>query len=393
LDTNITRTFAALSATNEAILYAKSPEQLYEQVCKAAFSCGDFLATAVFLLEAGTDKLRLAVGFGDDIKRLRAIDVSVVAGTPEGSGVCGQAFRDQKLCARNDYLNDDGSLAWRQGARAANVGAAAALPLTCNGRSVGVLVVTRREAGSLDEQILSLLARLSANISYALDNLDHEASRRRLSRMLAALSATNEAIVRAKSRDELFEFVCEAAVQGAKFNSASVALVWPGSDLFHVVASSGADSRGMKSRKFATTPTTPEGCGLAGTAFRTRQPCFSNDYLADDRFLPWREDAIRIGVASAAVMPLVDDGRSRGVLIFNSTERDTFTPEMIELLWRLAENVSFALNNFDRIDEKSRIEEQRERVTRMLAALSATNEAIMRAKSRPELFELVCVLL
>lgn len=390
MDTNITRTFAALSATNEAILYAKSPEQLYEQVCKAAFSCGDFLATAVFLLEAGTDKLRLAVGFGDDIKRLRAIDVSVVAGTPEGSGVCGQAFRDQKLCARNDYLNDDGSLAWRQGARAANVGAAAALPLTCNGRSVGVLVVTRREAGSLDEQILSLLARLSANISYALDNLDHEASRRRLSRMLAALSATNEAIVRAKSRDELFEFVCEAAVQGAKFNSASVALVWPGSDLFHVVASSGANSRGMKSRKFATTPTTPEGCGLAGTAFRTRQPCFSNDYLADDRFLPWREDAVRIGVASAAVMPLVDDGRSRGVLIFNSTERDTFTPEMIELLWRLAENVSFALNNFDRIDEKSRIEEQRERVTRMLAALSATNEAIMRAKSRPELFELVC---
>lgn len=244
MDTNITRTFAALSATNEAILYAKSPEQLYEQVCKAAFSCGDFLATAVFLLEAGTDKLRLAVGFGDDIKRLRAIDVSVVAGTPEGSGVCGQAFRDQKLCARNDYLNDDGSLAWRQGARAANVGAAAALPLTCNGRSVGVLVVTRREAGSLDEQILSLLARLSANISYALDNLDHEASRRRLSRMLAALSATNEAIVRAKSRDELFEFVCEAAVQGAKFNSASVALVWPGSDLFHVVASSGADLGG-----------------------------------------------------------------------------------------------------------------------------------------------------
>jgi diguanylate cyclase (GGDEF)-like protein len=390
LDTNITRTFAALSATNEAILYAKSPEELYEQVCKAAFSSGDFLATAVFLLEMGTDKLRLAVGFGDDIKRLGTIDVSVIAGTPEGSGVCGQAFRDQKLCARNDYLNDQGSLAWRQGARAAQVGAAAALPLTCNGRSVGVLVVTLREAGSLDEQILSLLTRLSANISYALDNFEREASRTRLSRMLTALSATNEAIVRAKSREELFELVCEAAVQGAKFNSASVALVGAGSDIFHIAASSGADSAGMKSRKFAITPTTPEGRGLAGTAFRTRQPCFSNDYLADERSLLWREDAIRIGVASSAVMPLVDGGISRGVLIFNSTERDTFTPEMIELLHRLAENVSFALGNFDRMDEKSRIEEQKERVTRMLTALSATNEAIMRAKSRTELFELVC---
>src|SRR6201995_2121734 len=101
----MTRTLAALSATNEAILYAKSPEQLYEQVCKAAFSGGDFLATAVFLQQPGTDRLKLATGFGDDIERLRTIDVSIVAGTPEGSGVCGQAFRDQTLCASNDYLN------------------------------------------------------------------------------------------------------------------------------------------------------------------------------------------------------------------------------------------------------------------------------------------------
>ena len=96
METNITRTFAALSATNEAILYAKSPEELYGQVCEAAFSSGDFLATAVFLLEAGTDMLRFAAGFGEDIKRLRRIDISIVADTPEGSGVCGQAFRDQQ---------------------------------------------------------------------------------------------------------------------------------------------------------------------------------------------------------------------------------------------------------------------------------------------------------
>ena len=145
METNITRTFAALSATNEAILYAKSPEELYEQVSKAAFSSGDFLATAVFLLEAGTEMLRFAAGFGEDIKRLRRIDISIVANTPEGSGVCGQAFRDQKLCISNDFLNDPRSLAWRQGACDGHVGAAAALPLTCNGQSVGVLLVTMRE--------------------------------------------------------------------------------------------------------------------------------------------------------------------------------------------------------------------------------------------------------
>ena len=77
-------------------------------------------------------------------------------------------------------------------------------------------------------------------------------------------------------------------------------------------------------------------------------------------------------------------------MLFISSEKDTFTPEFAELLQRLADNVSFALENFDRADEKARTEEQKERLTRMFAALSATNEAIMRAKSRAELFDLVC---
>src|SRR5260370_7272101 len=74
--------------------------------------------------------LRVAAGFGDDIKRLRAIDISIAADTPEGTGVCGQAFRDQKTCISNDYLNDRRSLAWREGANRAHISPPAAPPLT-----------------------------------------------------------------------------------------------------------------------------------------------------------------------------------------------------------------------------------------------------------------------
>jgi len=97
LKTDIARTFAALNATNEAILYAKSSEELYEKVCEAAFSSGDFLAAAIFLLDPETNLLRFAAGCGDDVARLRSVDISIVANTPEGSGVCGQAFRDQQV--------------------------------------------------------------------------------------------------------------------------------------------------------------------------------------------------------------------------------------------------------------------------------------------------------
>ena len=149
METNTARTLAALNATNEAILYAKSPEELYQKVCEAAFSSGDFLAATIFLHEPGTGLLRFAAGLGEDSVRLRSIQISVAADTPEGSGVAGQAFRDRKICIANDFLNDARSLAWRKGASAGHVGAAAAMPLTCNGNCVGVLMVTKREPGSL----------------------------------------------------------------------------------------------------------------------------------------------------------------------------------------------------------------------------------------------------
>ena len=45
-------------------------------------------------------------------------------------------------------------------------------------------------------------------------------------------------------------------------------------------------------------------------------------------------------------------------MIFMAIEKDTFTPEFAELLQRLADNVSFALENFDRADEKTKADER-----------------------------------
>ncbi len=250
MKTDIARTFVALNATNEAILYAKSPEELYAKVCEAAFSVGDFLAVAVFLLDAETSLLRFAAGFGDDVPRLRSIDISIVAGTPEGSGVSGQAFRDQKICVSNDFLNDARSLPWREGAKAGRIGAAAALPLIRNGESVGVLLVSRCEPHSIDEQIVAMLERVSANVSFALDNFEHEAARksgervmRRLNRMFGAISATNEAILRAKTEQELYQRVCDAAVYNGKSAATVVLLAQPDSIWLKPVAGDGRHRR------------------------------------------------------------------------------------------------------------------------------------------------------
>ena len=397
MKTDIARTFAALNATNEAILYAKSPEELYEKVCEAAFSCGDFLAAAIFLLDPETNLLRFAAGCGDDIARLRSIDISIVANTPEGSGVCGQAFRDRQVCVSNDFLNDPRSLAWRAGAKAARVGAAAALPLTCNGHSVGVLVVTRHEARSIDGQIVSMLQRVSANVSFALDNFDHEAARksgeramRRLNRMFGAISATNEAILRAKTEQELYQRVCGAAVNSGKSAATVVLLAQPGSTWLKPVAGTGEIVEQIKQSMHSIDPDSTYGNGVCGRAFRTQKPCVNHDILNSTQGHPWQETALETGVTACVAVPLIKSGQSVGVLMFFVGKSWAEDEEIVALMARIAENVSFALENFERASEKAKADAQKERLARMLSALSTTNEAIVRATSRAELFELVC---
>jgi diguanylate cyclase (GGDEF)-like protein len=397
LETSIASTFAALSATNEAILYAKSPEELYRQVCEAAFSSGDFLATAIFLLEPETSMLRFAAGFGEDIVRLRAIDISILADAPEGSGVGGQAFRDQKICISNDFLNDARSLAWRHGARDGHVGAAAALPLMCNGRSVGVLLVTRREAGSLSAQIVALLERMSANIAYALDNFDREAARksgeramRRLNRMFGALSSTNEAILRAKTEQELYQLVCDAAVHSGNSIATVVLLAEPDSIWLKPVAGTGKAIDQITPTRFSIDPDNRYGKGISGEAFRTQKACVNSDFPNTTKGGPWQQAQSETGVVACVALPLIKAARSVGVLLFFVSKSWALDEEIVALLTRMAENVSFALDNFDRADAKAKADEQGDRLTRMYAALSATNEAIMRAKTREQLFELAC---
>jgi diguanylate cyclase (GGDEF)-like protein len=47
-----------------------------------------------------------------------------------------------------------------------------------------------------------------------------------------------------------------------------------------------------------------------------------------------------------------------GVLLFTASEKHVFSADLVELLAKLAENISFALDNFDRADEKATADER-----------------------------------
>ena len=178
--------------------------------------------------------------------------------------------------------------------------------------------------------------------------------------MFAALSATNEAIMRAKIAGRAVRTGVRGRGEGGKFTSTSI----DSGQSATAISSTSWPWRGRRRRRrrtvrISTNAAHPEGRGLTGTAFRSRQALHQQRLSGRPAMsVLSMPSSAAMEQRSGAAFPLLVRGQAVGVMLFLSAEKDTFTPEFAELLQRLADNVSFALENFDRADEKTRADER-----------------------------------
>ncbi len=181
--------------------------------------------------------------------------------------------------------------------------------------------------------------------------------RARLMRMISVLSETNEAILRAETPEKLFSLVCEAAASGGKFTFTNVLFADSASPYLKVIAAAGPSAVVSKYAQPAVQPFVRAAQDeLAEAAFRTGEPSISNDYLVEQRHSAFYEMSRAAGTKSAAALPVFSSGKTIGCLLLMSEEPNTFTPDFVELLERLAGNVSFALENFEKAAEREQAE-------------------------------------
>jgi diguanylate cyclase (GGDEF)-like protein/PAS domain S-box-containing protein len=183
-----------------------------------------------------------------------------------------------------------------------------------------------------------------------------EISAQRFSRMYAAINGTNEAILHASTPSELYQQVCEVAVSGGQIINASILLPDAETEWACIAAVAGEGADTLRSIRISFDANRPEGQGLVGAAFREKRPVVSNDLIGGARVPPWRITADQLKLASGAALPLIRNGQSVGVLLLYSREKFAFDEQIIELLERMAQNIVFALGNFDRAIEKQQAE-------------------------------------
>jgi len=197
-----------------------------------------------------------------------------------------------------------------------------------------------------DEQgVVSGTAGIARDIT---ERREAEENIARLSNFYAALSQTNEAIVRCKSKQELFDEVCRVAVVYGKLAAAVIREVPEGSTEAKVVAHYGLDEYGGVSLRIVTDPAMPEGRGPTGSTLREGWPHISNDFLHEPDSNAWREYAERNHLLAVAAYPLFCEEQVAGAISLYADREGFFDAPLLSLLQEMATDISFALDNFER---------------------------------------------
>ncbi len=174
----------------------------------------------------------------------------------------------------------------------------------------------------------------------------------RLSRLYAALSQCNQAIVRCREANELFASICRDAVKFGGMKLAWIGQPDAAGQMVQPVAWFGDGADYLQGVGVSLDPADPASHGPVGTAMREDRPCWSQDFQNDPSTAPWHARARRYGWAAVASLPLKQKDRVVGAFSVYSDVVDAFDEPAKALLAEMAMDISYALDRL--ADERER---------------------------------------
>jgi len=165
----------------------------------------------------------------------------------------------------------------------------------------------------------------------------------RLNRVNDIIRSIDQELVKASSRSEIDEVVCEQLAHVGPYELAWIGHHDPVSQTITPRESAGT-AQGYLDDISISTDESPQGQGPTGTAVRTVETQVVNDILEDRSFEPWRQDALNRGYHATTALPLVYGDTLYGVLNVYAGEPGVFDGLERAVLDELADNIAYAIN-------------------------------------------------
>jgi diguanylate cyclase (GGDEF)-like protein/PAS domain S-box-containing protein len=179
----------------------------------------------------------------------------------------------------------------------------------------------------------------------------------RLTKLYAALSQCNQAIVRCADETELFPQICQEAVTFGGMKMAWIGMLDEADGLLKPVAAFGTGTEYLDGIVISIEGDQVTGHGPSGTSVRENRPVWCQDFARDPSTAPWHERGAKFGWASSASLPLHRKGVVVGALTLYSGEVHAFDEAEQNLLVEMAMDISFALDRFEDEARRNRLED------------------------------------
>ncbi|NHN61283.1 MULTISPECIES: GAF domain-containing protein [Halorussus] len=257
-----------------------------------------------------------------------------------GEGIVGTAFAEGEALHFDNAWDDP--RAHENGAE--GIRAFGAFPLG----DWGVMTVASRAVGAFDDYEMDLVRVLAANAEVALNRAAREAELAdqrcqlaELDRINAVIRDVDQLLVRAATREEILQAVCDRLAESDQYQFAWTGETMAGSDWAEPTTWAGAGEGYLDEIK-AMHEETPR--GPAQIAVETGEVQVVQSVPEDDEFAPWREAALERGYQSAAALPLRYRETVYGVLCVYADRANAFDDRERAVLAELGETIGHAIN-------------------------------------------------
>jgi GAF domain-containing protein len=282
---------------------------------------------------------------------------------PTRDFMAGRCLVDRSVVHISDFETDPSIPALaREIARQRGFRATLNVPMLRGEEPIGVISVSRAEAGAFSQQEIELLQTFADQAVIAIENVrlftELQARTQELTRSVGQLTALGEvgrAVSSTLDLETVLNTIVSRAVQLAGLEAGAIYEYDEVAEVFHLRATQNLSEEFLE---IARPLALPKGEGATGRLAVTREPVQIPDITAPDAYHGRMRDVLlRMGHRALLAVPLISEDHIVGGLVVNRRQPGEFAPEVIDLLRTFATQSALAIQNarlFREIEAKSR---------------------------------------
>ncbi len=385
------RIYALISNINKAIAHTDDELKLFNEACQIAVETGKFEMAFIARLDLATNNLKLIAHYNTikaDIEKFENY-------TFGKNGLIENLLKNGKHSFVNNYESTPYTTTTGEYILERGFKSSIALSIRKGGEIAYSLHIFSNQKNLFDSQELELLSEITDDLSFALDIFEKEKLRReaeektiKAKRLYAFISAINQTIVHVPDKQTLFEETCRIAVEIGKFEFAFIGNIDYKNKLLHLVAhrnGTDADLEMFQNFEYQTG-------GALDRVLKSDSYSYSyiNDYEKAPAYHKPTQYALNRGFRSGIILPVWQSGNIVSTFNLLSTQANIFDEQELRLLEEISNDLSFALDTFEKERMRREAEAKKNQAMRLYAFISAINQAIVHENDKQELFDKTC---